>query len=205
MSQMIGGAGQLDYLASLSSSLSQSWKEQNNSDQDAGQSTTHSAHDQDHEHSCGKTEAKAYQELLHPQTLNPARADWVKALKQAAFACQHNGENVSISIPLSAVIMVEQCQSIQFAETIRIKTKQMSHINQPSIQSQSHKLSDDYFFGFIHNSKAPYKSIQSTLATYVLCQIGKNLDLKAQNDSSDVVPSAKKEDIINGNKGCGGQ
>ncbi|KAI8458720.1 hypothetical protein BY996DRAFT_6410683 [Phakopsora pachyrhizi] len=125
---------------------------------------------------------------------------------------KHDGENVRISIPLSAVETVEQCQSIQFAETIRIKTKQMSNINQPSIQSQSHKLSDDYFFGFIHNSKAPYESIQSTLATYVssckttslihltdlqaCAKLEKNPDLKAQNDSSDVVPSTKKEDTI---------
>ncbi|MBW0480339.1 hypothetical protein O181_020054 [Austropuccinia psidii MF-1] len=120
-----------------------------------------------------------------PQTMN----DWVKVIKQSIFICKQHDQNVRIAIPLNAIDTVEKCESIQFAQTIRIKTKKFKHVSKPpglntpsslsssssSSVSQSSSTSTtavknptliDYYFGFLHDSRTPFELIKVTLEKY---------------------------------------
>ncbi|GAA6009840.1 hypothetical protein JCM11491_000834 [Sporobolomyces phaffii] len=50
-----------------------------------------------------------------------SRDEWVKTIKKVVFRCQNEGESVKIAIPLETVIDIERSQSLEFAETIRLR------------------------------------------------------------------------------------
>ncbi|OAV93062.1 hypothetical protein PTTG_27466 [Puccinia triticina 1-1 BBBD Race 1] len=98
-----------------------------------------------------------------------SRDDWLKLLQQTIFACQHDGQNVKIAIPLSAIENIQKCDSIQFAQTVCIKIKE----NAPAIpfapnsQAIQEEIGDsslvDYFFGFLQDSQTPYEQLKAAL------------------------------------------
>lgn len=97
---------------------------------------------------------------------------WVKALRQTIFNCQHHGQNVKIAIPLTAIESVERCDSVQFAQTICLKIKDhvtaQPFVHHPNLSNlTSRELDDvslkDYFFGFLQDSQTPYDSIRAAL------------------------------------------
>lgn len=116
------------------------------------------------------------------------KQEWIKVLKKVIFTCQHSGENVKISIPLETIEDVEACQSLQFVETIRIKTKEWAE-HQEASNPSSHPASeissrpsaldlvesscseavtipDDYFFAFVQDIQVPLQHIQSILLDF---------------------------------------
>ncbi|GAA5901774.1 sterol 3-beta-glucosyltransferase [Sporobolomyces salmoneus] len=50
-----------------------------------------------------------------------SRDEWVKTIKKVVFRCQNEGESVKIAIPLETIIDIERSQSLEFAETIRLR------------------------------------------------------------------------------------
>ncbi|KAA1114418.1 Sterol 3-beta-glucosyltransferase [Puccinia graminis f. sp. tritici] len=102
-----------------------------------------------------------------------SKDEWVKSLQQTIFACQHNGQNVKIAIPLSSIASIEKCDSIQFAQTVCIKIKENApalpfapnRIRSPQVVPEEIGDSSlvDYFFGFLQDSQTPYELLRAAL------------------------------------------
>ncbi|EGF99174.1 uncharacterized protein MELLADRAFT_94853 [Melampsora larici-populina 98AG31] len=122
------------------------------------------------------------------------RQEWIESLKRIVFTCQDLGENFKIEIPLETIEEVEQCQSLRFVETVRIKTSEWierrdSTTNNTPYQQSSQPFPDaltvttpsdtmgsnisnaiavpgDYFFAFAEDLSTPLNRIQDAITQF---------------------------------------
>ncbi|POW23257.1 hypothetical protein PSHT_00276 [Puccinia striiformis] len=135
-----------------------------------------------------------------------SKDEWVKVIQEAVFACQHNGQNVKIAIPLSSIESIEKCDSIQFAQTVCIKTKENATAvpfaqkkqNSPLVPPE--EIGDDslvdYFFGFLQDCQTPYELLKAALERAQAPSSSSDPPPTSQSLTSSSVPSTSIPQIL---------